>query len=95
MIGVLAGLQFFDSFREKKLGRWIPLGAALGLLAMLGSSDKSDVMAHLFGLATGLPAGAVFGIIFSKRQIPGKTFQNIAAAVFILTISACWMKAVM
>ncbi len=95
VIGVLAGLQFFDSFREKKLGRWIPLGAALGLLAMLGSSDKSDVMAHLFGLATGLPAGAVFGIIFSKRQIPGKTFQNIAAAVFILTISACWMKAVM
>jgi len=95
VIGLLAGLQFFDSFREKKLGRWIPLGAALGLLAMLGSSDKSDVMAHLFGLATGLPAGAVFGIIFSKRQIPGKTFQNIAAAVFILTISACWMKAVM
>ncbi len=95
VIGVLAGLQFFDSFREKKLGRWIPLGAALGLLAMLGSSDKSDVMAHLFGLAAGLPAGAVFGIIFSKRQIPGKTFQNIAAAVFILTISACWMKAVM
>ena len=94
IIGVLAGLQFFDSFREKKLGRWIPFGAALGLLAMLGSSEKSDVLAHLFGFVAGLPAGTVFGALFSKRDLPGKTFQNIAALIFILTIFACWMKAV-
>ena len=94
VIGVLAGLQFFDSFREKKLGRWIPLGAALGLLAMLGSSEKSDVMAHLFGLFAGIPAGAVFGAIFSKRKIPGKIFQNISAVIFLLTIFFCWIKAV-
>ena len=94
VIGVLAGLQFFDSFREKKLGRWIPLGAALGLLAMLGSSEKSDVLAHLFGFIAGLPAGALFGAVFSKRNIPGKTFQNIAALIFILTIFSCWMKAI-
>ncbi len=94
VIGVLAGLQFFDSFREKKLGRWIPLGAALGLLAMLGSSEKSDVMAHLFGLFAGIPAGAVFGAIFSKRNIPGKLFQNISAVIFLLTIFFCWIKAV-
>ena len=94
VIGVLAGLQFFDSFREKKLGRWIPFGAALGLLAMLGSSDKSDVMAHLFGLAAGVPAGALFGAFFSKRKIPGKTAQNISAFLFISIIFACWMKSV-
>ena len=94
VIGVLAGLQFFDSFREKKLGRWIPFGAALGLLAMLGSSEKSDVLAHLFGFAAGLPAGIVFGALFSKRDLPGKTAQNISALLFISVIFACWMKAV-
>lgn len=91
VIGVLAGLQFFDSFREKKLGRWIPFGAALGLLAMLGSSDKSDVMAHLFGLVAGIPAGTLFGALFSKRKIPGKTAQNISFILFISIISACWI----
>lgn len=94
VIGVLAGLQFFDSFREKKLGRWIPFGAALGLLAMLGSSEKSDVLAHLFGFAAGLPAGTIFGAIFSKRDIPGKKFQNVTAFLFILSIFFCWIKAV-
>lgn len=94
VIGVLAGLQFFDSFREKKLGRWIPFGAALGLLAMLGSSEKSDVLAHLFGFVAGLPAGTIFGAAFSKRNIPGKTAQNIAAILFISVIFCCWMRAV-
>ena len=94
VIGVLAGLQFFDSFREKKLGRWIPFGAALGLLAMLGSSEKSDVLAHLFGFVAGLPAGTIFGAAFSKRSLPGKTVQNIAAILFISVIFGCWIKAV-
>lgn len=94
VIGVLAGLQFFDSFREKKLGRWLPFGAALGLLAMLGSSEKSDVLAHLFGFAAGVPAGMIFGALFSKRSIPGKMIQNISSALFISVIFACWMKAV-
>ena len=94
VIGVLAGLQFFDSFREKKLGRWIPFGAALGLLAMLGSSEKSDVLAHLFGFAAGLPAGTIFGALFSKRSIPGKIVQNISAILFISVIFVCWMRAV-
>ena len=94
IVGVLAGLQFFDSFREKGLNRWLPLGAALGLLAMLGSSDKSDVLAHLFGFIAGVPAGALFGFLFSKRKIPGKIFQNTAALVFILTIFGCWIRAV-
>lgn len=94
IIGVLAGLQFFDSFREKKLGRWIPFGAALGLLAMLGSSEKSDVLAHLFGFVAGLPAGTLFGTVFSKRDIPGKTVQNIATILFISVIFGCWMRAV-
>ena len=94
VIGVLAGLQFFDSFREKKLGRWIPFGVALGLLAMLGSSEKSDVLAHLFGFVAGLPAGMIFGAAFSKRGLPRKTAQNISAILFISVIFGCWMKAV-
>ena len=92
VIGVLAGLQVFDSFREKKLGRWIPFAAALGLLAMLGSSEESDVLAHLFGFVAGLPAGMVFGAIFSKRDIPGKVVQNMAVILFMSIIFMSWMS---
>jgi membrane associated rhomboid family serine protease len=94
VVGVLAGLQFLSRFREKKTYAWIPFAAAVGLLAMLGSSEKTDVMAHLFGFVAGVPLGFLTGWILSKTQIPGKFCQFfiflVTCAVFILS----WMKAV-
>jgi len=95
VVGVLAGLQFFSKFREKKTYSWVPFAAALGLLAMLGSSEKSDIMAHLFGFVSGIPLGIFTGLIFSKVKIPGKFSQFLiflgTCAGFVL----CWMKAVL
>ena len=93
VVGVLAGLQFFSRFREKKTYAWIPFAAALGLLAMLGSSEKTDIFAHLFGFASGIPLGVFTGLVFSKIKIPGKFSQFLiflaTAGVFILN----WIKA--
>lgn len=93
VVGVLAGLQFFSKFREKKTYAWIPFAAALGLLAMLGSSEKTDIMAHLFGFVSGIPLGFLTGLVFSKIKIPGRFSQFLiflaTCAVFILS----WMKA--
>ena len=94
VVGVLAGLQFFSKFREKKTYAWIPFAAALGLLAMLGSSEKTDIMAHLFGFVAGVPLGFLTGWILSKHKIPGKFSQFfiffVTCAIFVLS----WMKAV-
>ena len=94
VVGVLAGLQFLSRFREKKTYAWIPFAAAVGLLAMLGSSEKTDIMAHLFGFVSGIPLGFLLGWILSKIQIPGKFSQFlifvVTCAVFVLS----WMKAV-
>ena len=91
---MLAGLQFFSRFREKKTYAWIPFAAALGLLAMLGSSEKTDIFAHLFGFVSGIPLGVFTGLAFSKIKIPGKFSQFViflaTAGVFILN----WMKAI-
>ncbi|MGI6395254.1 MAG: rhomboid family intramembrane serine protease [bacterium] len=94
-IGVLAGLQLFEKFREKKSYAWIPFGAALGLLAMLGSSENTDFMAHLFGFVSGIPIGAAAGAIYSKKEIPQKAFQLLTMALFWSILISSWMEAVL
>ncbi len=64
--GILAALQFFDKYRMKKVKRWIPFAAALALLAMLGSSVKTDYMAHFFGFGAGVLLGIIKGFADSK-----------------------------
>lgn len=92
-VGVLAGLQFFEKFREKKTYAWIPFGAALGLLAMLGSSENTDFMAHLFGFISGIPLGIVTGRIYSKKELPDKLIQTLFMIVFWAVFILSWMKA--
>ncbi len=46
---------------------WLPLGAGLALLSMLGSGgERTDLMAHLFGFMTGLILGAFYGVLVKQ-----------------------------
>jgi len=92
-IGVLAGLQFFEKFREKKTYAWVPFGAALGLLAMLGSSEKTDVLAHFFGFLSGIPLGVITGRIYSAKELPGKLSQALMMTFFWVIVILSWTKA--
>lgn len=60
-IGILGGLAFVNARRHIKPRRpaWTALAGTLGLLALLGMSDKGsvDVLAHVFGAGTGLGVG--------------------------------------
>ena len=94
VVGVLAGLQFFSRFRERKTYAWVPFAAAVGLLAMLGSSEKTDIMAHLFGFVSGIPLGIFTGLIFSKIEIPDKYSQFIIFLVTCMVFILSWVKAV-
>lgn len=93
VVGVLAGLQFFEKFREKKTRAWIPFAAAVGLLAMLGTSEKTDVLAHFFGFLSGVPFGLMVGRIYSNHEIAGKYHQAMLMAVFWLVIGMSWASA--
>lgn len=90
-IGVLAA----DALRARRLprgGRLAPLGAALGLFAMLGTSERADFGAHLFGLAAGLALGLPAARAFPAPA--GPRTQLAGGALAAAAILAAWAIAV-
>jgi len=93
-VGMLGGLGLARRGRRKVPRRraWVPVAAALALLAMLGSGGESvDVLAHLFGFLF----GGVFGLIFAfvAPSPPGRLVQwGCGSAAFAVLIS-CWLLA--
>lgn len=61
-VGLCAALTFGARLRrpDRTWRAWIPLGAGLALLAFLGASPQTDLMAHLFGFASGLGLGGLY-----------------------------------
>ncbi|ADU63669.1 MAG: rhomboid family intramembrane serine protease [Pseudodesulfovibrio sp.] len=49
----------------------VPVAAGLGLLAMLGVGENTDLGAHLFGFVAGLSLGLVAGLAASRTGLPG------------------------
>jgi membrane associated rhomboid family serine protease len=62
-IGILGGLTYVGAVRGTRRGRpaWTAIAGTLALLAMLGASERSDMLAHLFGTATGVAVGLAVG----------------------------------
>jgi membrane associated rhomboid family serine protease len=60
-IGILGGLTYAGAVRDRgtRRGRpaWTAIAGALALLAMLGASERTDMLAHLFGTVTGIAVG--------------------------------------
>lgn len=48
----------------------IPVAAGLGLLAMLGAGEDTDLGAHLFGFLTGLTLGGIAGLLTTRNGLP-------------------------
>jgi rhomboid protease GluP len=94
-LGVLGGLQFVRRFHMRTVGRGrralLGIAAALGLLAMLGMGERSDVVAH----ATGLGFGVLFGVllaVFAKRPVRslGQAFALVAT---VGILAGAWLLA--
>ena len=70
---------------------WAPFAGALGLLAMLGASARSDVIAHLFGFLAGLVLGGALATLhprpFARRAQVALVIAAMGAVV------ACWAAA--
>jgi membrane associated rhomboid family serine protease len=69
-LGILGGLQFVRRFRDASVGRMrralLGIAAALGLLAMLGVGERSDVVAHATGLGFGVLLGTGLGLLLKR-----------------------------
>lgn len=66
---------------------FVPLVGALGLFAMLGTNPESDVMAHIFGLISGVLIGIMLMPLPGSRILKSSLFQS---GALVLTLAAVW-----
>lgn len=91
-IGILAAHQFFKKFRlpGQRMRAWLPLGAGLALLSILGSGERADLTAHLFGFMAGLILGAFYGVLV--KQPAARTYQICFLLIAISVVVISWMR---
>jgi membrane associated rhomboid family serine protease len=83
-LGVLSMLQV------PRRSAWLTLGAGVALLGLLGTGERSDLLAHLFGFA----AGVVLGLALRRVSPPRRSLLQPAIALLAaLPIVFAWWKA--
>ena len=93
-IGILAGLALARRSRAGWRGHRLlaPIGAALGLLAMLGTSGaRVDIWAHLYGLVAGTLLGAASAMLTPRA--PRWPTQVLLGAAAVSGVALCWWQA--
>jgi membrane associated rhomboid family serine protease len=90
-VGVLSGLATVRVLREGRgvARAWIPFAAGVALLAMLGSSENTDLGAHFFGFMVGVAAGALAAL----GPVPGRWMQRVLAALALSVVPVAWLLA--
>jgi membrane associated rhomboid family serine protease len=93
-LGVLAGRALRVGRVHGRRGRaaFVPLAAALALLAMIGSAgERTDIWAHALGLAAGVPLGA--GAARSGPRLASPALQRAAGAAALAALGGAWALA--
>ena len=92
-IGLVAVLQFFVHKQSRIQKTWAPMGAALALLAFLGTGERSDILAHFFGFISGVGLGVSSGFLLRCTGIPDIGFQRLLSIISLLFIIYSWSLA--
>jgi len=88
-VGMLAALRFARETRTRMA--WHALGAALALVAMLGTDPQTDVGAHWWGFVAGAGVGALAARALATP--PGGLAQSALLALAALSLAAAWSAA--
>jgi membrane associated rhomboid family serine protease len=92
-VGALASLAVARRRRVPRARRWrdfAPFAAGLGILAMLGTGEESDVWAHFLGLVSGAALGAAAAVL---PRPPGGRTQAALCAFAAAALLAAWARA--
>jgi rhomboid protease GluP len=92
-VGLLAGRGLAQRIRlgGHSLRAWVPIAAGLALIAMLGTSAKTDVWAHLFGFVAGGPI-AILATLAVPRTL-GPLGQLVLGLAAMAAVVLCWEHA--
>lgn len=90
-VGICCALNLWRHMRKAQPSwrMWLPLGAGMALLGLLGTSVHSDLMAHLWGFVSGLIIGGAYGWRYVLP--PGAAVQAGAALMGAATIVISWL----
>ena len=91
-VGLLAAINLLYHRQHLRQRWYLPLAAALALLALLGSEgENTDLGAHLFGFAVGIGLGLVTGYLRSGKGRPGAGLNALLSLSCLgLVIGAWW-----
>ncbi len=90
-VGISAATTYWLRRKRQKdrLWTWAPLAGGLALVAWLGTSPNSDLVAHFTGFVSGILLGGIF-CVWAKGRILPKPVQVLACAVIAVLVVAGW-----
>jgi len=91
-VGLLGAVQAVRGRRASRWPTWVPLAASLGLLAMLGASKETDMLAHLFGFLAGCGLG--LAAAYALPRPPRPLVQMALLAGTATVVVGCWVRAI-
>jgi len=92
-IGILAATRVMSRRRRPAARKpWMVVAASLALLALLGTSPGSDILAHLFGLLLGGAVGLAAALTLPRSVRP--PVQWAFAVAGLAVVVGAWLRAV-
>ena len=87
---VFGALGALSSLEAPGRRAWLGLGAGIALLGFLGTGERADLFAHLFGFAFGVVEGLALRRARPPRRSP---LQPALALAALSTIAVAWWRA--
>jgi membrane associated rhomboid family serine protease len=93
-LGLCVALNLWRHVRMSRTSwrMWMPLGGGVALLAFLGASPNSDLMAHAAGFGCGGAIGGIYG--WRYQQPPGRVVQWATAIAGVGMMGLSWVAAI-
>jgi membrane associated rhomboid family serine protease len=95
-VGILVATQLSADHRagpRSWFERAAPVVGGLALLGMLGASPHSDLLAHLFGLVSGLVVGVLAALTLRGSHKSSSAVQIFSAILTLVIVLASWSAA--